>query len=42
VLDILMSTSEANKPDAHWKSLLEAAVPRAYYMFTSLPGLGTP
>jgi protease-4 len=41
-LEMLTSSTETAKPDARWKALLETAVPREYYMFTSVPGLNTP
>jgi protease-4 len=38
-LERLVSSSEQARPEARWNALLESAVPRAYYLFTSLPGL---
>jgi protease IV len=38
-LERLVSSSEAARPEARWSAVLEAAVPRAYYLFTSLPGI---
>jgi protease IV len=35
----LISSSEAAKPEAQWNAVLQSAVPRAYYLFTSLPGI---
>jgi protease IV len=36
----LVSSSEsAAKPEMRWNAILESAVPRAYYLFTSLPGI---
>jgi protease-4 len=39
LLDIILASSQASKPDAQLRAVLEAAVPRAYYLFTSLPGI---
>ena len=38
-IERLISSSESAKPEARWNAVLEAAVPRAYYLFTSLPGI---
>jgi protease-4 len=38
-IERLVSSSESAKPEAHWNAVLEASVPRAYYLFTSLPGI---
>jgi protease-4 len=38
-LERLVSSSEAARPEARWNAVLEASVPRAYYLFTSLPGI---
>jgi len=39
-LERLISSSESARPEARWKAILETTVPRAYYLFTSLPGIG--
>jgi protease IV len=38
-LERLVSSSESSRADARWSALLESAVPRAYYIFTALPGI---
>jgi protease IV len=38
-LERLVTSSESARPEARWQALLETTVPRAYYLFTSLPGL---
>ena len=35
----IVSSSESAKPEARWNAVLQSAVPRAYYLFTSLPGI---
>jgi protease-4 len=40
LIERLISSSESAKPEARWNAILEAAVPRAYYLFTTLPGIG--
>jgi protease IV len=35
----LISSSESARPEARWNAILDAAVPRAYYLFTALPGI---
>jgi protease-4 len=42
LFDMLTASSEAARPDTHWKALLDAAVPREYYLFTSIPGIAAP
>jgi protease-4 len=38
---ILSSRTSAAPPQSNFSALLEAAVPRAYYLFSSVPGLAT-
>jgi protease IV len=39
LLERLVSSSESARPEARWNAILEASVPRAYYLFTTLPGI---
>jgi protease-4 len=38
-LERLVSSSESARAEARWNALLEASVPRAYYLLTTLPGI---
>jgi hypothetical protein len=38
---ILSSRTPASPPQSNFSALLEAAVPRAFYLFSSVPGLAT-
>jgi protease IV len=38
-IERLVSSSESAKTETRWNAIIEASVPRAYYLFTSLPGI---
>lgn len=40
LFESLTSSTKAANPESQLKSLLDAALPRAYYIFTALPGIG--
>lgn len=42
LLETLLSSRTSVAPQSSWTALLEAAVPRAYYLFSAVPGLATP
>ena len=42
VLEMLISSRDSSHIESNWKALLESAVPRAYYLFTTIPGLALP
>jgi protease IV len=39
LIERLVSSSESAKPESRLGAVLDAAVPRAYYLFTALPGI---
>jgi protease IV len=39
LLDTLLSSTESSNPKSQWQTLVEAAVPRPYYLFSSMPGI---
>jgi protease IV len=41
LIERLISSSESARPESRWNAILDAAVPRAYYLFTSLPGISS-
>jgi len=42
LMDLLLESSQAHQPDAQWRALLDATVPRALYLCSWLPALATP
>lgn len=42
LLETILSSRTSAPPQSNFSALLDAAVPRAYYLFSSLPGLTTP
>ena len=42
LLETILSSRTSAPPQSHLSALLEAAVPRAYYLFSAVPGIATP